>query len=158
LATDDTEVVKGARTLMEADEAAALITVDTAGRPRVRTVRFSLEPAEPSGSASSFTVWVKTRLTTRKIDQLRANPHVTLYFNDDENESYASVMGTAVIHTNPDHPPARPHYTADDVKIYWPQFPRDFVMLEIRPRWLEYIGANVSNDNETWRPQAVVFD
>jgi general stress protein 26 len=156
LATQETDVLTGARALMEADDAVALVTVDASGRPRVRTVRFSLDPA--AAGASGFRVWVKTRFTTRKVDQIRANPRVTLYFNDDEKESYASIMGTAVIHTDPDHPGARRHFTEADAKIYWPQFPQDFVMLEIRPEWLEYIGREVSNDDRTWRPQAIVFD
>jgi general stress protein 26 len=99
-----------------------------------------------------------TRFTTRKVAQVRAHPQVTLYFNDDETDSYASIMGTAVVHTDPAHPGAKRRYEGEDVKAYWPDFPRDFVMLEIRPQWLEFIGPTIANDERTWRPQAVVFD
>jgi hypothetical protein len=42
--------------------------------------------------------------------------------------------------------------------MVWPDFPRDFVMPEVRARWLEYMGEGVDNHRETWRPQAVSFE
>jgi general stress protein 26 len=158
MAADAGAVLEAARALMAADTVVALATVDDTGQPRVRSVRAFLDPVEPGRPASGFTVWVLTRFTTRKVDQIRAQPQVTLYFNDDEKASYATIMGTAVVHTDSEHPGALRHYQREDVKFYWPDFPRDFVMLEIRPRWLEFIGPGVANDDETWRPQAVVFD
>jgi general stress protein 26 len=101
---------------------------------------------------------VMTRFTTRKVDQIRAHPKVTLYFSDDERDSYASIMGTAIVHTDAGDPEAKRRYEGEDIKSYWPEFPRDFVMLEVRPQWLEFIGPGVSNDEHTWRPQAVVFN
>jgi general stress protein 26 len=158
MASDEGAVLHAARALMAADSVVALVTVDASGRPRVRSVRALLDPVDPGMPKSGFTVWVMTRFATRKIDQIRANPTVSLYFNDDGNDSYASIVGTAVVHTDPEHPGARQRYKSEDVKSYWPDFPRDFVMLEIRPRWLEFIGPGIANDERTWRPQAVVFN
>jgi general stress protein 26 len=158
MAADPTAVLDAARALMVADAVVALATVDDSGRPRVRSVRAFLDPVEPGSPSSGFTVWVLTRFTTRKVEQIRAHPDVTLYFNDDDASSYASIVGTALIHTDPGHPGAKRHYEGQDVRFYWPDFPRDFVMLEIRPQWLEFIGPGVSNDEQTWRPQAVIFD
>lgn len=156
-ATEAEEVLRGARALMEGDQNVALVTVDAGGRPRIRSVRAFLDPVDPSRRDRGFTVWVMTRFATRKVDQIRANPKVTLYFNDDAKGSYVSIMGTAVVHTDPTNPGAKRHYDDEDVKFFWPDFPRDFVMLQIQPEWLEYIGPGVSNDETTWRPQAVVF-
>ena len=158
MASDEAAVLQGARALMEADRVVALVTVDGSGQPRVRSVRALLEPAGPSEPKRNFTVWVMTRLATRKVAQIRAHPQVTLYFNNDETDSYASIMGTAVVHTDPTHPAAQRRFEGEDVKSYWPDFPRDFVMLEIQPQWLEFIGPAIANDERTWRPQAVVFD
>jgi general stress protein 26 len=157
-AADTAAILASARALMTANRNVALVTVDAAGQPRVRTVRAFLDPVDPDRPASGATVWIMTRLTTRKVGQIRAHPQVTLYFNDDERESYATIMGTAVIHTDPEHPGAKRHHDASLVEFFWPDFPRDFVMLEVRPRWLEYIGPDAENDDRTWRPQAVVFD
>lgn len=156
-AVNDRALLDSARGLMSKDENVAMVTVDSDGQPRVRTVRAFLDPVDPSRPASGVTVWIMTRMTTRKVEQIRQHPHVTLYFNDDARLSYASVMGTAVVHTDPDHPGAKRHYDAEYARFFWPEFPRDFVMIEVRPRWLEYIGPGVGNDNQTWRPQSVVF-
>jgi general stress protein 26 len=158
MASDEAAILQAARALMVADPVVALVTVDAPGQPRVRSVRALLEPVLPGDPRSGFTVWVMTRLTTRKVDQIRANPTVTLYFSDDGRDSYASLMGTALIHTDAEHPEAKRRYQGEDVQAYWPDFPHDFVMLEVRPHWLEFIGPGVSNDERTWRPQAVVFD
>jgi general stress protein 26 len=158
MAADEATVLQAARALMVADPVVALVTVDTPGQPRVRSVRALLEPVEPGKPRSGFTVWVMTRLTTRKIDQIRAHPKVTLYFSDDARDSYASLMGTALVHTDAEHPEAKQRYQGEDIHAYWPDFPRDFVMLEVRPQWLEFIGPGVSNDERTWRPQAVIFN
>lgn len=158
MASDENAVLQAARALMVADRVVALVTVDEPGQPRVRSVRALLEPLRPGNPKGGFTVWVMTRLTTRKVDQIRAHQKVTLYFNDDERDSYASIMGTAIVHTDAGHPDAKRRYEGEDIKSYWPEFPRDFVMLEVRPQWLEFIGPGVPNDEHTWRPQAVVFN
>jgi general stress protein 26 len=157
LARDPRAVIDSARALMRADSNMALVTVDSAGRPRVRTVRAFLDDPDPGKPASGMTVWVMTRLSTRKIEQIRRHPQVALYFNADDQVRYATLMGLAVVHTDPGHPGARRHYDDEYARFFWPDFPRDFVMIEVRPVWLEYMGPGLWNDRTTWRPQAVVF-
>lgn len=157
-AADAGALLSAARALMVADENVALVTVDSAGQPRVRSVRAFLDPVHPARPASGVTVWIMTRLDTRKVEQIRRHPQVALYFNDDAKVSYATIMGTAFVHTDPEHPGAKRHYDAEYATFFWPDFPRDFVMLEVRPRWLEFMGPDVPNDRRTWRPQSVVFD
>ena len=158
LAADARALLDSARALMVADTNVALISVDGAGQPRVRTVRAFLDPVDPARPASGATVWVMTRLSTRKVDQIRAHPQVTLYFNEDNATRYVSIMGNAVVHTDPEHPGAKRHYDAEYARFFWPDFPRDFVMLEVRPRWLEYMSPGTRPAVDSWRPQAVVFE
>ena len=157
LAADSRALLDSARALMVADTNVALVTVDDSGQPRVRTVRAFLDPVDPARPASGATVWVMTRISTRKIEQVRAHPQVTLYFNEDGATRYVSIMGEAVVHTDPEHPGAKRHYDAEYAAYFWPEFPRDFVMLEIRPRWLEYMSPGMRPARGSWRPQAVVF-
>lgn len=157
-AVNPTALLDSARRLMRADSNVALVSVDADGQPRVRTVKAFVDPVDPARPASGVTVWVMTRLTTRKVEQIRRHPQVTLYFNDDARLSYATVMGIATVHTDPENAGAKRHYDAEFARFFWPDFPRDFVMLEIRPRWLEYIGPGVTNDETTWRPQSVTFE
>lgn len=157
LASDPRAVLDSARALMRSDSNMALVTVDRAGQPRIRTVRAFLDDPDPERPERGMTVWVMTRLSTRKIEQIRHHPEVTLYFNNDDRVSYATLMGIATVHTDPDHPGAKRHYDEEYARFFWPDFPRDFVMIEVQPTWLEYMGPGLWNDRETWRPQAVVF-
>ena len=155
-------VLAAARKLMESDENAALVTVDSDGQPRARTVRAFLSDKNPSDPRSSMTVWVMTRDSTRKVEQVRNHRQATLYFNDDPKTSYLSVMGQAIVHTNPEHPAIRAILSRKDMEGYaeyfWPQFPSGFVMIEIRPDWIEFMDpTEIKPQTQNWRPQAVEF-
>lgn len=157
LARDTAVVLDSADALMARDSSVGLVTVDESNRPRVRTVR-AFRLARPTTARERFTVFVLTRTSTRKIDQIAKNPLVTLYFNEDQRAAYATIMGRATVHRDPKDPRLQPFLDSATVKFFWPAFPRDFVMIEVTPEWLELIGPGLWNDPNTWRPQAVVFE
>lgn len=151
-------ILKAARALMESDENMALVSVDSQGQPRVRTVRAFLSELDPSDPRKGMTVWVMTRDSTRKVEQLRQHPRATLYFNDDAKNSYLTIMGTAIVHTDPESVKVKPFLALEGYKeFFWPKFPEGFVMIEIQPRWVEFMGPGVKNHPQHWRPQAVEF-
>jgi general stress protein 26 len=154
---DDTTILRAARALMVTDSFVAVTTVDSTGQPRVRSTKAFVNPVDPADPARGVTVWIMTRLGTRKVDQIRRHPQVTLYFNDDARTEYATIMGTAVVHTDPDNPDAKRFYEDGYSEFFWPDFPRDFVMIEVKPKWLEYLGPDVPGHKDNWRPQAVTF-
>ena len=157
LARDSAVLLDSAHTLIARDSSVGLVTVDEFNRPRVRTVRaFRLE--RPATARERFTVFILTRQSTRKIDQIAKNPLVTLYFNEDQHTTYATIMGRATIHRDPTNPRLKPFLDPATVRFFWPAFPQDFVMIEVVPDWLEFIGPGLWNDPDTWRPQAVVFE
>ena len=157
LARDPAVVLDSAHALIARDSSVGLVTVDEFNRPRVRSVRaFRLE--RPATPRERFTVFILTRQSTRKIEQIAKNPLVTLYFNEDQRASYTTIMGRATVHRDPKNPRLQSFLDPATVKFFWPAFPQDFVMIEVVPDWLEFIGPGLWNDPETWRPQAVVFD
>lgn len=104
---NETSIIAAARTLMTSDKNAALITVDADGVPRARTVLTHLGPADGSSPDKGMTVWIMTRRSTRKVEQISNNPNVTLYFNDDPKNSYVTLMGIATIHLDPNDKEAK---------------------------------------------------
>ena len=157
LAREPAVVLDSADALIARDSSVGMVTVDESNRPRIRTVRaFRLE--RPATARERFTVFVLTRVSTRKIDQIEKNPLVTLYFNEDQRVTYATLMGRGRIHRDPQNPRLQPFLDSATVRFFWPAFPRDFVMIEVVPDWLEFIGPGLWNDPDTWRPQAVVFE
>src|SRR5690242_518202 len=83
LARDTAAVLDSADALIARDSSAGMVTVDESNRPRVRSVR-AFRIKHPATARDRFTVFILTRPTTRKIDQIAKNPLVTLYFNEDQ--------------------------------------------------------------------------
>ena len=157
LAKDPAVVLDSADALIARDSSVGLATVDDAGRPRVRTVRaFRLK--SPATPRERFTVFILTRLSTRKVSQIAQNALVTLYFNEDNHVTYTTLMGRATVHRDAKNPRLQPLLDPATVAFFWPDFPKDFVLIEVVPDWLEFIGPGLWNDPNTWRPQAVVFE
>lgn len=155
---DEAAILDAARALINADKYAAFVTVDANGAPRARTVLTQIGPADPSRADKGFTIWIMTRRSTRKVEQIRKNPRVTLYYNDDAKESYVTIMGVATIHTDPKDPEAKKFYDEGYAKFFWPDLEKDFIMISVKPIWLEALVMPViKNNRDNWRPQSVVF-
>lgn len=141
------DTLRVAREIMERVVYCALVTVDGDGQPRSRTV-FPFRPD------ADMTVWIATKPGTRKLEQIAANPRVTLYYADEEAASYVSLMGTARIRDDADSKRAHRHPEADS---FWPDYPEGYTLIEVEPIWLEVVGPGIEPDDETWRPQSVRF-
>lgn len=143
---------------MQADPDAGFVTVDAENRPRIRSVRAWLLDVHGTDSLNAMTVWVLSLASSRKIRDIEGNHHVALYFDDDEAISYLSISGTAILHRDPDDPKVRAFLDDEETKSYfWPEFPAEFVVVEVRPRWLEFMSLELPPEMKTWQPQAVVF-
>ena len=68
-------LLAAAREIIKSAGNVALITQDEKGIPQVRT----MDPFEPE---ADFTVWLATQPNTRKVQQIKNNHRVTLYYPD----------------------------------------------------------------------------
>ena len=157
LARDPALLMDSAEALIVRDSSVGMVSVDEDGRPRIRTVR-AFRLMTFANDRDRFSVFVLTRMSTRKVEQIAQNPLVTLYFNEDHRLTYATLMGRATVHRDPANPRLQSFLDSATVRFFWPQFPRDFVIVEVVPQWVEFIGPGLWNDPATWRPQAVVFE
>lgn len=147
---DREKIITAAQEIIKADPVAAFISVDSLGRPRVRSVN-------TSSPDSMMTIWVATRLGTRKVEQIRSNPNVTLYYNNDKEGNYVSIMGQALLYDNREFIEANNPFSKQWTDQFFPEFPENMVLIEIRPVWMEVMGQGISASEENWRPQAVTF-
>ncbi len=146
--TEASAVETAIRAIVAADPTAALVTVDDAGQPRTRSV--DVRPLD-----ETWTFWVATNPYTRKVAQIEGHSRVTLYFNVDREGSYVSVMGTARLVDDPEVI-ARISWRDDASRsAFWPEFPKDYLLIEITPEWIEVLGAGIEADAATWRPQSL---
>jgi general stress protein 26 len=88
---DREKVVAAAREIIGAQKYCALVTVGVDGRPQVRT----MNPFPPE---DDLAVWMATDSRCRKVQEIRNNPNVCLYYADHrEAKGYVAVSGKAVL-------------------------------------------------------------
>ena len=146
--TNDRQVViTAAKEIMVKAGHAALVTIDAAGMPRVRSVG-TKDPED------DLTVWIATNPVSRKIGQIRAHPEVALHWTDIDNMAAVSIMVIARVHEDPETKRAKNFYSEEQIKQYWPGYPDDFALISVRPTWLEIVAPHtaIKGDRSKWRP------
>ena len=144
------QLIAAAREIMKAQTYCALITLDKSGRPSVRT----MNPFPPE---DDMTVYMATNTKTRKIQQIRKDPRVCLYYSDHGKAiGYVALSGRAVL--------------VDDMKEilkrkrdYWDTaFPglKDLVLIKVIPEQMDVLNykAGALADKVTWRTPTVTFE
>jgi len=140
-------ILATAREMMVKQGHAALVTIDDGALPRVRSVATS----DPE---SDMTVWILTSPVTRKIAQIRARPEVALHYVDIDNMAEVTLMGIAELHYDAKTLHAKNFYSSEQMAQYWPGFPNGYVMIAVRPTWLEISAPKtaIKGDKSRRRP------
>ena len=140
-------LIAAAREIMQAQTYCALITIDQAGRPQVRT----MNPFPPE---EDMTVWFATNTNSRKVQQIRNDPRVCLYYADHSKATgYVALTGKAVL--------------VDDMREilkrkrdYWDKaFPglKNLVLIKVVPEQLDVLNyrQGALADSVTWRTPSI---
>jgi general stress protein 26 len=140
-------LITAALEIIQGTNYCALATIDSTGRPQVRTMN-------PFPANSDLTIWFATSRTSRKVKEIRANPRVCVYFADHISaKGYASIKGTAEV--------------IDDRELlfkmkreYWngiPEWQEKFVLIKVIPETLEVINYKhgLNNNPDTFRAPSV---
>jgi general stress protein 26 len=142
-------IITAAREIIATQKYCALITIDSTGKPDVRT----MNPFQPEEDMS---VWMATNSRSKKVQEIKNNQHVTLYYSDHTNAiGYVAINGRAVL--------------VDDVaekmkrkRGYWDQAFPDFkylMLIKVIPEKIEVINYkhNLNNDPQTFEAPSVEF-
>ncbi len=152
---DEATIIAAAKAVIDEDYIATLITIDDNGVPRARSVGIW-------SPDNDLVLWLGTRRTSRKVEQIRNNPKATVHFAQDDvnggyaNAYYASFMGTATVHTDD----ATVQLRSPEEKYrrsQWPDFPDDYAAIRFETKWLEVYGRGIKGKPENWQPQAVTI-
>ena len=84
------KLIVAAREIIKEAGTCALITLDDEFNPMARI----MDPFPPE---SDFTVWLGTKSESRKVNQIKNNPTVTLYYQDRDASGYVVIHGKAKI-------------------------------------------------------------
>jgi len=127
----------------------ALITLDETGQPRART----MDPFLPD---ENMEVWFGTNSNSRKVEQIRKDPRVTLYYFDKEGSSYVIIYGNAKL---VDDPKLKETKWKEEWKDFYPDRLNGYLLIQVIPETLEVLSTrhNVFGDPMTWQPPIVKF-
>ena len=142
-------LLSAAREIITEIDNCALISTDSAGIPHVRTM--SQFPF-----SSDFNIWFATSRYSLKVNEIRHNPNVCVYFADHaRGNGYVAVNGKAEIIDDP-------ALLVKKKRDYWdgiPGWKELFVLIRIVPEKLEVVNypRGVSNDPKTSKAPSVIF-
>ena len=150
LDSEEKKIINAAREIMASVETCALITLDEEGRPRVR----AMDPFLPE---SDFTVWFGTNPKSRKVDQIKKDARVTLYYLGSNSSGYVMIHGIAEIVNNQKEKEKR---WKAEWESFYPNKSEDFILIKVSPEWMEVISYahGVIGDPITWETPKVIFD
>lgn len=130
LQADRDSVIAAAREIIGQLKFCALVTQDSSGVANVRT----MNPFPPE---NDMTVWMATLSTSRKANDVRRNPKVTLYYaNHADMKGYVTISGHAELINDPAEIQKRK-------REYWTQaFPdwSKLMLVKIIPERLEVVN------------------
>ncbi len=123
-------IIAGAREIMSSAPYCALVTVDQAGQPQIRTMN-------PFPLKDDFVIWFATSRESSKVAEIKKEPRVCVYWADHQAaKGYVNLMGKATI--------------IDDKELlkkmkreYWngiPNWENIFVLIKIEPVSMEVIN------------------
>jgi general stress protein 26 len=141
--------IAAAREIMSMQKYCALITLDSAGQPQVRT----MNPFPPE---EDMTVWFATNSRCRKVREIQNHPEVSLYYADhNEASGYVVLSGKAVLVDEMSEKLKRK-------RDYWEQSFPDWnylILIKIIPEKLEVLNykCGLLNDTVTWQTPSIVI-
>jgi len=148
--TLNNNLVFAANKIMNSAGTCALITLDEEGRPRVRVM--DAFPPE-----NDFTVWFGTNPESRKVNQIKNDPRVTLYYLDTDDSGYVMIHGKAQLVD--DLHEKEKHWKAE-WEAFYPDKPDGYLLIKVSPEWMEVVSYayGITGDPVTWEPPKVTFD
>jgi general stress protein 26 len=143
------KLIDAAKEIMEASGTCALITLDEQGRARVR----AMENISPE---NNLTVWFVTNPKSRKVNQIKNDPRVTLYYLDSDASGYVMIHGSAELVNSQ---AKKEKLWRDEWDSYYPD-KKSALLIKVSPIWMEISSSprGIYGDSITWQPPKVVLN
>lgn len=148
----DEKLISVSRDIMTASGTCALITLDEQGRARVRT----MDPFTPD---EDFVIRLGTNPRSRKVDQIKNDPRVTLYYSDPDpnGPGYVMIHGKATLIDDPEQ---KAIWWKEEWTAFYENKEDDYLLIKVVPEWLEVVSYkhDIPGDSVTWKPVGVTFE
>ena len=142
-------LITAAREIIVAARYCALITLDAAGHPQVRTM-------DPFAPGQDMVIWLGTNQKSRKVAEIRLNHRVALYYFDATEQSYVTISGIARLVNDPQEKAKR---WKDEWKAFYPDRDKNYLLIAVSPDKLEVVSEKkgITGDKVNWDPPLVRF-
>ncbi len=137
------------REIMEGAGLCSLITLGANGQPQAR-IMDAFAPDE------EMVVWMGTNRRSRKVEQIRSDPRVTLFYFDSGSMSYVTLLGIAHLVDDPEEKSRR---WKESWEEHYPGDREDYLLIRVVPTRLEVVSSanDILGDPVTWAPRSVEF-
>ena len=101
-------------------------------------------------------IWLGTSRQTRKVDEIRNNPRVTLYYAAPENDGYVSIYGRAEL---VDDPEKKTELWKDAWEEFYPDREASYILIKVKPETVEVVSYSrgILGNPQTWKPATAEF-
>jgi len=112
---------------------------------------------DPFLPESDFTVWFGTNSKSRKVNQIKKNPNVSLYYLDGDASGYVVIHGTAQL---VDDQREKEKWWKVEWEAFYPNKAEDYLLIKVTPQWMEILSTTrgILGDPITWEVPVVFFD
>jgi general stress protein 26 len=143
------ELLQQAREIIQIAGNCSLITLDEAGLANVRI----MDPFLPE---DDFTIWFGTNPKSKKIDQIRQNPSVTLMYFNKEQAEYVVLHGLAEM---VDDPVKKSIWWKPAWEAFYANKEEAYTLIKFTPSSLEISSymRGILGDPETWTIPKIIF-
>jgi general stress protein 26 len=150
LSNNESKIKQAALEIIQNQKYCALITVGKSGYPQARTM-------EALPMEKDFIAWFGTNKNSRKVDDIRNNQVVTVYYADDSGNGYAVLSGFAEII---DDEVEKNKRWLDHWEQFYPDRESTYVLIKVNPTKLEVVSYKhgLTGDSISWRAPHIEFD
>ena len=142
-------LLKVSHLIIDSARCRVLVSVDKEGRPHVR----EMDPFAPD---DNMVIWFATNPNTRKVQQIKNNPNVAVFYYATKGLSYVSINGKAELVNDPAE---KEKHWKDYWKRYYPDRNKDMILIKVVPERLELVSYKykIFWKNESFLPQYIEF-
>ena len=139
-----------AREIITSSKNCALITIDSVGIAHART----MDPFPPD---ENFNIWMATNPKSKKVNQIKNNQNVTLYYFDNENSSYVTIQGSAKLVNSKE---LKEKFWKKKWDNFYKNRTTDYLLIQFTPVKLNLISEkhSILGDSISWKTPEVLFE
>ncbi len=138
-----------ARKIITSSENCALITIDSLGIAQAR----AMDPFPPD---ENFNIWMATNPKSSKVNQIKNNPKVTLYYFDKKNGGYVTIQGHAKLVNSKE---VKENLWKKEWENFYKNRTTDYLLIQFIPIKLNLISEKhkIFGDSTSWKTPEILF-